>query len=540
MRDCTPWVAGQAPVVREDPCDGLRVVPDPSLDVPGNVRVKVSPLRTWQRRVRDVPDQRVPEAVLDVPLEAARVLTADKIASLQLVERLIHGLLVGDLCDDVPPEASPDDRRREEHRSKVGRQHVEARRDRSRHGHREACSGGAVRERRAELLDEERVPFRDCDQPVDGLTAPRGVADELLGKLPRLIGVKRIEDDARVRGQPRPPRALVEELRPREDDHDDRGVAQLRAEVLDQVELRRSRPVDVLENEKRWLRLAEALDHPAHREKHESLVHPWNAGSEPEQQSEVARRIHALRGRNEPRDPLVELFAGDLRWVRVEDPERLPHDLGRCVVPGPLLVRQTPSPERTPSTGADLRGDLAAQPRLSDAGRPDHGDQVRPRVGRRLAPHRADEVDLARPADERAERLRPFGRLRDHARREPRLDRCAPCPSRPTQEAPRTRLRASSPGVSRGRRPGCRRVRPTAAVTPCSPRPRSRALLRHPACSRSRSPRPCSPPHAPRARSLARATPRPPRAPSGPRALLALRRRCAPPVPRTPPSPRHR
>ena len=56
--------------------------------------------------------------------------------------------------------ASPDDRRREEHRAQVRRQRVEARRDRSRHGDRKAVPGGAVRERGRELLDEERVPLR--------------------------------------------------------------------------------------------------------------------------------------------------------------------------------------------------------------------------------------------------------------------------------------------------------------------------------------------------------------------------------------------
>ena len=278
------------------------------------------PLGPWQRRVRHVADQRVPEAVLDVPLEAARVLTANEITPLQLVERLVHLLLGGDGRDDVPPEAPPDDRRREEHRSQVGRQHVEARRDRSRHRHRQPRSGGAVRERRRELLDEERVPFRDLDQPVDGLAAPRRAAGEPFGELPCLPRAQRIEDDARVRGQARPPGALVQELRAREDDDDDGRLAQLPAEVLDQVELGRSRPVDVLEDDERRLLLAEALDHPAHREEHEALVHPGDAGTEPEQQPEVARRVRALRGRHEPGDAVVELLARDPRRVGVEDP----------------------------------------------------------------------------------------------------------------------------------------------------------------------------------------------------------------------------
>ena len=236
-------------MVREDPRDSLRVLADLSLDVAGHVGMTVGPLCPRERRVGDVADQRVPEAVLDVPLEAARVLTADEVALLQLVERLVDLLLVGDRRDDVPPEASPDDRRREEHRSQVGRQHIEARCDRSRHGHRKAGPGGAVGQCGRELLDEERVPFRDRNQPVDDLTAPRRIVDEALCELPRLRGAQRIEDDARVRGQPGAPWALVEELRPGKDDDHDRRLAQLRGEVLDQVELGWSRPVDVLEDD---------------------------------------------------------------------------------------------------------------------------------------------------------------------------------------------------------------------------------------------------------------------------------------------------
>ena len=209
-----------------------------------------------------------------------------------------------------------------------------------------------------------------------------------------------------------------------------------------------------------------------------------DAGPEPEEQSDVASRVRALRSGDEPGDALVELVACDRRWVRVEDPERLSHDLGRSVVAGPLLVRQAAPTDQAASSAFDLRRDLAAEPRLPDAGRPDDGDQVRPRVERRLTPHGADQVELARPPDEpaRAARaVRPAPRARaSRATSRPG----SPCPSRPTEEAPRRRLRFASPAGSRRRRPGCRPALRTAAGTPCSPRPRSRALLRRLACSR--------------------------------------------------------
>ena len=84
-----------------------------------------------------------------------------------------------------------------------------------------------------------------------------------------------------MRGQSGSPRALVEELRPGEDDDHDSRLAKLRCEVLDQVELRRSRPVDVLEDDERRPLLAEALDQAPHREEHEPLVHTRDAVPSP-------------------------------------------------------------------------------------------------------------------------------------------------------------------------------------------------------------------------------------------------------------------
>ena len=56
----------------------------------------------------------MPEPVLDVTLETARVLPPDEIPALELVERGVDDVLVGDRGDDVAPEGAPDDRGREE------------------------------------------------------------------------------------------------------------------------------------------------------------------------------------------------------------------------------------------------------------------------------------------------------------------------------------------------------------------------------------------------------------------------------------------
>ena len=226
-----------------------------------------------------------------------------------------------------------------------------------------------------------------------------------------------------MRGQPGAPRPLVEQLGPRERHHGAPGLAQLAAEVLDQVELARRGPVDVLvDDEHRPLR-AEALEHAPQRQEEEALGDDRGVRAEPEEEGEVARRVLRLGGRQERGDARDELLPGDLLGVGVEDAERLPDELGRRVVAGALLVRHAAAAQDEPSRRLDLGPDLADEPRLADPRRADHGDELRPALVDRLAPDRADDVQLARAPDERPEPRRPLRGLDERADGEPGLDR---------------------------------------------------------------------------------------------------------------------
>ena len=248
---------------------------------------------------------------------------------------------------------------------------------------------------------------------------------------------------------------------------DDRGLAQLAAEVLDQVELARSRPVDVLEDDERRPLGAEALDHAPHREEHEPLVHDRGVRPEPEQQREVARRVRASAAGSERGDALVELVPCDLLRVRVEDSERLPHELGRR--------RGSRSAPRTAGSGRAGR----ALPRLISAaisrqsrdfpmpGGPTTVTSCGLALVHRLAPDRADQVQLARPPDERPEPRRPFRGLDDTGGRRATPRPASPSPSRRPAEAPRTRWRVASRAASPRRRRAGRPARPPAAGPPC-------------------------------------------------------------------------
>jgi hypothetical protein len=261
MRQSALGLAGRAPVVREDPAELLRVLAREALDVSSEVGVACRALGSRERRVRDVADQSVPEAVLDVALETALLLAADEIALRELVERLGDVDAGRERLDEVPPERPPDHRRGEEDGAERRGEGVDAGGDRGGDRHGQPGVGDAVCEAGRKLLDEQRVALRDVDDAVHRVIRPG--ADEGRRELTRLLRAQRLERDARVRGEPRAPRLRVEELGPREHDDHGRRVAHLRAEVLEQLELARCRPVDVLVDDERRPLVAEALDHAA-------------------------------------------------------------------------------------------------------------------------------------------------------------------------------------------------------------------------------------------------------------------------------------
>ena len=248
-----------------------------------------------------------------------------------------------------------------------------------------------------ELLDEERVALGARDEPVDDVVRRR-VGDERGSHRLHVGGGERAEDEARVRGQPGTPRPLVEQLGPRERQHGAAGLAQLAAEVLDQVELARRGPVDVLVDDEHRPLGAEALEHPPQRQEEEALGNDRCVRAEPEEEREVARRVLRLGGRQQRGDSRDELLPGDLLEVGVEDAERLPDELGGRVVAGALLVRNAAAAQDETSRRLDLGPDLADEPRLADARGADDGDELRSALVDRLTPDRADDVQLARRA----------------------------------------------------------------------------------------------------------------------------------------------
>ncbi len=217
---------------------------------------------------------------------------------------------------------------------------------------------------RQQLLDEERIPGRTGEDRRTPLVADLGVGGEALEQCAGLVGAECVEEDRR-RAQTAacPLRTGVEELRPREAEHQDRSPREL-GNVLHEIEERRRRPVQVLEDKD---------DRPLSRERLEQ------AARRPGRLLDGAwRRRLACRGsdprRNEPAIPLAGEDADgpgcDAATRKCGEGVADRRERRGLAVRG-CVADQT---GRKPGKTVDR---LAGQTRLAHAGRAEHGDEAR-------------------------------------------------------------------------------------------------------------------------------------------------------------------
>ena len=221
--------------------------------------------------VRDLADQRVLEPVRGLPRDRGARLAEQELALEEIVEqRVVIGDVRRQMLERPAPEDPPDDRPALEERLCVRRQTVDACGDeglqRVRHTIRRAVPDAALHEHSDGLLDEQRVALG----PVERLLRERTwslagraceLVEELLHELGALLLRERLElDRRRAHAASPPPGTGVEELGSREADDQKRSTNPVR-QMLDEVEERRLRPVDVLEEEDEGLDLRDPLHH---------------------------------------------------------------------------------------------------------------------------------------------------------------------------------------------------------------------------------------------------------------------------------------
>jgi hypothetical protein len=221
-----------------------------------------------------------------------------------------------------------------------------------------------------------------------------------------------------------PGRSPLQQLRPRQRDHEQRVVARPLQEVLDEVQQARVRPLQVLEHQHGRIHVGEALEEQAPGGEHLLPVTRVEvAESEQLRQARLdeAPVIGVRQVLVQRRPQLAERRLGRLV---LGDPATHPHHVRQRPVGDPLPVGQTAAavPEHRLDDAVEVLVELPRQPRLADPGDPRHRDQVRlPLLGAGVV-EILDLAQLAVAADERrlqALRAERAAHPREHAQRPP-------------------------------------------------------------------------------------------------------------------------
>ncbi len=120
---------------------------------------------------------------------------------------------------------------------------------------------------REHLLDEERVACGRGGNALTQVVVERAVAEQVLHEHDALVLAERLEQDrGRVQLAAAPARPLVEQLRARDAEEEDRCVAREVGDVLDEVDEDRLRPLQVVDDDDLRSLGRAGLEQPAERE----------------------------------------------------------------------------------------------------------------------------------------------------------------------------------------------------------------------------------------------------------------------------------
>ena len=245
-----------------------------------------------------------------------------------------------------------------------------------------------------ELLGEQRVALRGGDDVVEHVGLERSAAQHALDHRPARLRPERLEVDPCRAGADAPVRVLVDELGTRRADHENGRVVDRLDELLDHLEERRLRPVDVLHHEcdgSFRCHVLEEAPHPPGK-----LLHRERLGPEADHRAEPLRHVRAGRicQRRELREGVVGIIvvddAGGVLQRLCERPER-----------DAVAIGQAPALESERAVG-DPAEELGHEARLSDPRVRDDGHEAGGRSGHGLVEGGLECVQLALPADQRS------------------------------------------------------------------------------------------------------------------------------------------
>ena len=192
-----------------------------------------------------------------------------------------------------------------------------------------------VDEHRQQLLDEQGIPFGGGhDAALDVLVEPR-LAKEVVGDRTRLVVCQRLELDADRPLARRPVGLPLDELSARGADEENRRLCRFQ-DVLDELEERRLRPVDVVEHDDERSFGGERFEELARAP--EKLLHGKRDGREPD------RRLDALDDIVVSRKP-AQLRMRGLHRVALGDGSDLAHRFRERPERDAVAIRKAPATE---------------------------------------------------------------------------------------------------------------------------------------------------------------------------------------------------
>ncbi len=274
-----------------------------------------------------------------------------------------------ELAEGFPLEVEPDYGRTLDDLALVVGERIQARGEESLDRGRHLVGRRSVGDHREQLLDEQRVALGDVSDARARRVVHFCVSEEVLDELVRFLVRERLERDR----LPGPGGSCVAEVRSREAEEEHRRISRPVGDVLDQIEQRRLRPVDVFEDEGQRMLARPLLQPLSHR----------------------PRDVLRPPGRERIRP----------RVFRV----RMPIDLRERPVGDALAVRETP-PDEHVCLSSERRGDLASKPRLADSRRSERRHEaaraIREGAGERFTA-RAPTPRACRRAASRGDARRP-------------------------------------------------------------------------------------------------------------------------------------
>jgi hypothetical protein len=354
-------------------CEHLRLVfraPE-RLDPFGGQPVLLGAVGARNLAVRDVPDEDVAEGVLVLALDRRTPFAAHELLQHERVQTLVEHRAVParERRERARPEGFTEDRRVLKERLLVGRQEVEARRDQPLHGLRQpsvVLESASLHEHARELLRVEGIASRAGEQRLLGLRR-QDRALEQLGDEPRglVVRERREREGEGVRLASTPSGPTLEQLRPCAANDEQRNAGRPVDDVVDEVEKRLVRPVQVLDDQDERALFRERLEKRPPRGERLAALTGGDVllGTESHERTKV--RTHPLV-RSDDRELL---FSRGGR-VRLQDPGLRLHDLAESPERDPFAVREAAPlpPEEDLRVAVHDLGELEDEPRLPDSG----------------------------------------------------------------------------------------------------------------------------------------------------------------------------